>query len=170
MDTRLWGPPCWETMHAITFTYPTDNPTRQQKHEMSQFFYALADVLPCYKCRTHFKAMLDEHSIENHLSSRDALTRWLVDRHNDVNRRLGKPQVPYDFVAAKYSNYYATNKCSGGAAVSKKQNVSTSQHDVSGKQQTPKKRKRVMAMIVLIILVLVLIAALAYLVMSRRKQ
>lgn len=152
MDPRLWGPPCWETMHAITFTYPESNPNKQDREHMAQFFYGLADVLPCYTCRTHFNKMLDEHRIEKNLDSRDALTRWLVDRHNDVNRRLGKPQVPYDFVAAKYSNYYATTKCTSNAiAVAPKQ-----------ASRTNKKRNKKILMIVLIVVLFIMLIMILY--------
>lgn len=30
------------------------------------------------------------------LESRDALARWLCERHNEVNRRLKKPEFPCD--------------------------------------------------------------------------
>jgi hypothetical protein len=37
--------------------------------------------------------------VDKHLDSRDSLSRWLVDFHNKVNARLGKPE--YDYEAAK---------------------------------------------------------------------
>lgn len=109
MDVRLWGPSAWETMHSITFTYPDKNPTEEEKEAMVRFFYSIADVLPCYRCRKHFKESLLTHSIEDNLQNRDQLTRWLVARHNDVNQRLDKPIVSYDFVKSKYDDY--KNKC-----------------------------------------------------------
>lgn len=109
MDVRLWGPSAWETMHAVTFVYPIENPTDEEKRAMIRFFYTFADVLPCYRCRKHFKELLMTHRIEDNLENRDQLTRWLVARHNDVNRRLGKPIVSYNFVKSKYDDY--KHKC-----------------------------------------------------------
>ncbi len=109
MDVRLWGPSAWETMHAVTFVYPEQNPTAEEKEAMIRYFYASAEVLPCFKCRKHFKELLMTHRMEDNLENRDQLTRWLVARHNDVNQRLGKPIVSYDFVKSKFDDY--RNKC-----------------------------------------------------------
>lgn len=109
MDVRLWGPSAWETMHAVTFVYPEQKPTDEEKEAMSRYFYASTDVLPCYRCRKHFKELLMTHRLEDNLENRDQLTRWLVARHNDVNQRLGKPIVSYDFVKSKFDDY--RNKC-----------------------------------------------------------
>lgn len=114
MDVRLWGPDAWNTMHAITYSYPKDNPTSEEKRDMREFFEAIADVLPCFECRKHFKSMMRKYPVVEHLSSRRDLTRWLIDRHNDVNRRLGKPTVDYEFVDSKYSDY--GNVCPMSAA------------------------------------------------------
>ena len=40
--------------------------------------------------------------MESHLDSRDSLSRWLVDFHNKVNERLGKPIMKYEEVAKEY--------------------------------------------------------------------
>ncbi len=109
MDVRLWGPAAWEFLHAVTFVYPKTNPTEEERQAMASFFYNCGEVLPCYQCRSHFKELLALHPIENNLDSRDQLTRWLVARHNDVNERLGKPTMSYDFVKSKYRDY--GNKC-----------------------------------------------------------
>ena len=50
--------------------------------------------------------MLEEDPIERHLHSREALARWLNEKHNIVNQKTGKPHVSFEnyvesFVAAK---------------------------------------------------------------------
>lgn len=100
LDVRIWGPKAWEFMHAVTFAYPVENPTHEEQENMRNFFHAIGSNLPCDKCRYHFLKMLKEHPVP--VQSRRELSEWLVDRHNDVNRRLGKPIYPYSFVEKKY--------------------------------------------------------------------
>lgn len=112
MDVRLWGPDFWNSMHAVTFAYPENNPSAEERVNMYRYFWAVAYVLPCVQCRVHFVKMLKNYPVERHLGSRKELTRWLIDRHNDVNKRLNKPVVSYEFVEAKYGDYSNTCKSS----------------------------------------------------------
>lgn len=102
MDTYFWGPSLWTAMHAITFDYP-EQPTEDDKKNYRQFFHSLKTVLPCDTCRQHYsKGIETTLPIDKALQNRDSLTRWLVNFHNIVNERLGKPIVPYDNVKEKY--------------------------------------------------------------------
>ena len=74
-----------------------------QAHE---FMHAVAKMLPCLRCRREWCAYLDEklRSFESeHLDSRDAFSRFLVEGHNFVNRRLGKRTYSYDEVKRMYT-------------------------------------------------------------------
>ena len=102
MDTLYWGNGGWIFLHSISFLYP-DNPTEQEKQQYAQFFHSLKYVLPCETCRSHYKKGIEQDMpIEPALESRNKLTRWLVDFHNSVNKRLGKPVVSYESVKEKY--------------------------------------------------------------------
>jgi len=107
MDVRFWGPQFWASMEFVAFNYPTD-PTQQDRKNMRNFFSAVAQVLPCQSCREHFQQLLKDYPVENHLDTREALTKWLVEAHNRVNERLGKPRVPYTVVADKYQQFRGT--------------------------------------------------------------
>lgn len=100
MDITTWGPHGWGFFHAVTFAYP-QNPDTLTKQQYAQFFDSIGNVLPCGICRQHFADMLKKYPID--LTSRDTLTRWLVDRHNQVNQRLGKPIMSYDQAVAMYT-------------------------------------------------------------------
>lgn len=99
MTTKLniseWGPALWQSLHAISFTYP-ESPTPSDQSAYYNFFTALQYVIPCVKCRGHYATMLTESPIR--LESQEALARWLVDRHNEVNVRTGKPTLRYEDV------------------------------------------------------------------------
>lgn len=104
MDVLQWGSNAWTFLHAITFNFPV-NPTNEEKNNHRIFFHSLKYVLPCEACRRHYtKGIETSMPIEPHLESRDKLTRWLVDFHNNVNERLGKPKQTYDSVREKYES------------------------------------------------------------------
>jgi len=102
-NNNIWGPPAWTFLHTITFNYP-DNPTNQDKQNYFNFFNSLKHVLPCNKCKEHYK----ENSIElkNNLNSKDDLVKWLIDIHNEVNKKNGKKIWSYPEVYNKYQNLY----------------------------------------------------------------
>lgn len=102
MDTRLWGPPAWEFLHTISFNYP-EEPTSSDKKNMSLFLKSLSKVLPCEWCRKHFTQTLKDKPPQ--LNSRNDFSRWFVDVHNLVNKRLNKPQYSFQNVQKKYENH-----------------------------------------------------------------
>ena len=104
MSTATWGPAFWTALHTASFAYP-DHPDADQRRHMRAYIDAHASVLPCPDCREHFADMLREcgADYDRALAGRDALTRFLVDIHNRVNQRLGKPTKAYVEVAATYS-------------------------------------------------------------------
>lgn len=102
MDVRFWGPHVWATMDFIAFNYPNE-PTDEDKKNIKSFFSSITPLLPCASCRTDFSTLLQKFPIEKHLSSRETLTKWLVEAHNRVNEKLGKPRVNYDNISDKYN-------------------------------------------------------------------
>ena len=103
MQVDYWGPGLWNALHSITFDFP-ETPSDQDRQNYRNFFHSLKFVLPCSSCRDHFKKGIEEEMpIEPSLKSRDTITKWLVDFHNNVNKRLNKPEISYESVKDKYS-------------------------------------------------------------------
>ena len=100
MDVNEWGPAAWKFLHAATFAVD-EKPTPEMQHHIKQFFEALPHLLPCKICKRHFMEYVDNHPIDT--SSRQGLTKWLVDVHNNVNQLRKKPKVPYTQVENKFS-------------------------------------------------------------------
>jgi FAD-linked sulfhydryl oxidase len=129
LDVRIWGPKAWDFMHAVTFAYPSEAPSEEDKQNIIQFFDSIGNCLPCAKCRFHFKEMLKKWPVPTF--NREELTKWLVDRHNDVNVRLGKPVYPYDFVKKRHQDM--SNMCPAAEAACtealKKCSPETETHD-----------------------------------------
>jgi len=101
LPTSQWGPSMWNSIHSCCFAYP-DNPSSEEKYQAYNFFNSLPSILPCRKCRTHCAENLEK--LPPNLRSRDSLSRWSVDFHNEINKMLGKPIVSYEAVAPKYDN------------------------------------------------------------------
>ena len=99
-----WGSAGWTFLHCVSFSYP-DAPTPQDRYEMYAFLTSVGHVLPCKRCRGHYntfvQARLAGPSSEA-LESKDTLTRFLVELHNDVNRRLQRHVMEYDRVRKEY--------------------------------------------------------------------
>jgi len=66
-----------------------DAPTATQRVQARRFFDALGDLYPCKTCRADFRVDVDAHPPR--VESRASLSRWVCERHNEVNVKLGKP-------------------------------------------------------------------------------
>ena len=87
MNKNIWGPSGWLFMHSISFQYP-ENPTEEDKNNYKVFFESLKNTIPCPKCREHYSENLKQKPIQ--LNSRDELIQWVIDIHNEVNKKNSK--------------------------------------------------------------------------------
>lgn len=101
-EPQEWGPSAWTFLHTVSFAYP-DDPDEATRHSTRRFFETLQHVLPCANCREHYRDRFITAALRDPFQSRDALTRWLVALHNDVNASHGKAAVAYEVVQATYS-------------------------------------------------------------------
>ncbi len=90
-----------------------------------EFFWNVQFVLPCEMCRTHYAEMIRTHPPIT--KDRRSLVYWLIDRHNQVNKRLGKREYTYDEVLQKYQSLYnLSNKPNAILELSKDDNMGVS--------------------------------------------
>jgi FAD-linked sulfhydryl oxidase len=68
-----------------------EKPSTVEKVQARRFFDALGDLYPCIVCKEDFRRDIDEHPPD--VSSREALSAWVCERHNEVNAKLGKPTL-----------------------------------------------------------------------------
>ena len=114
ISPNVWGPPGWNFLHYISFTYP-NNPTKEDKEKYLNFFKYVGDVLPCEKCRYNYKKHQEKKPLNDTvLSSKQNLVKWLIDIHNEVNIINGKKQLSYEEVVRHYfgskKKFYRINK------------------------------------------------------------
>ncbi|GBE87563.1 ERV/ALR sulfhydryl oxidase domain-containing protein [Sparassis latifolia] len=86
-DVEQLGRATWTFLHTTAAYYP-ERPTPTQRANMLMLLRSLPILYPCTYCASH----LDTNMQDNppNVSGRVALSRWLCERHNDVNVRLGK--------------------------------------------------------------------------------
>ena len=105
-NPSVFGPHFWFTMHSVSFFYPL-YPDIDTMKIHKDFYESFVHLLPCESCKNHYKMLLNKYPIDGHLESRDQLTRWVVFIHNQVNKKLGKPEKDYESVVEMYRNSYA---------------------------------------------------------------
>ena len=107
-NNNVWGPSAWTFLHTITYNYP-ENPSDNDKKNYHNFFDSLQHVLPCDKCKGHYKQNIQKYDLNNSLDNRDDLVKWLIDIHNEVNKDTGKRVWSYSEVYNKYDNLHNSN-------------------------------------------------------------
>lgn len=106
MDNKIWGPYFWFTLHTITLSYP-DKPTYENKRNFNDFFINLQNVIPCAKCREHYRTHITNYPISTALDSKQDLVVWCFNLHNIVNISLGKKQMEFHEFQEKYRKIYS---------------------------------------------------------------
>ena len=101
MLTEHWGPSAWNFLHSITFSYP-DSPSLEEQRNIEKLFDSLSFTLPCSECREHYISEIIKNPID--ARSKTSLSIWLVDLHNRINVRLGKPLFLYSEAVSKYTS------------------------------------------------------------------
>lgn len=76
----VWGPPLWHLLHKLA--------EREDYHALKNALEAVEVLIPCSICQGHLKEMLKQHPVPR----RGSLKQYMVDIHNQVNKRLGKAQ------------------------------------------------------------------------------
>lgn len=93
-NADAWGPVAWHHLHTVGFAFP-ENPSREEREDMTLFLRYFAATLPCGDCRSSFQEILFTRFKPNtHLVDCDSISRFLFLAHNEVNAKLGKAVVP----------------------------------------------------------------------------
>ena len=90
-----WGPPLWYKLHMKTLRYPKVA-NYKEKVLAIKYFKEIEKLLPCEKCKIHYRQNLESNPVEYHVDTRDELVRWLINLHNKVNAQTGKRILSYE--------------------------------------------------------------------------
>ncbi len=89
MLTFLWGSSCWDLCLIIALIFPEKNATLEDVNNFHDFICSLVRVLPCKGCIQHAVEYVKVNPPVG-LDTRIKCVTYIVDFHNDVNKRLGK--------------------------------------------------------------------------------
>lgn len=93
--TGYQGQAKWRELHLYALT---EQPTPLQRVAWLANFAA---SLPCGECKKSWKALVKQKPLPQTASDAEFF-KWTVDRHNDVNAKLGKPIFEYEQARAIY--------------------------------------------------------------------
>lgn len=108
MQSAIFGPLIWHTLHITSFNYPV-HPTNEDKKNYTTFLLSLEHTLPCVYCRANFKNNIKAAGFcPSVMDSRDSFSRFIYRFHNCVNKMLDKKiDIPYEEVRDRYEHFRA---------------------------------------------------------------
>jgi len=84
-DPNLWGKHFWYTMEAIACTM-----NQEKKEHVEKVLNELQYLLPCEKCKNHYREYMKENPVSNHLENPIHLLRWMHKLKCNIKYRQDK--------------------------------------------------------------------------------
>lgn len=94
-DPKLWGPSMWKSLHYIAAAYD-DQPSNTVRNNMKTFIQVLPFILPCDTCKDDAYNYIKHINIDDAVKNKTTLVHFFYMFHNDVNKRLNKPQIQFN--------------------------------------------------------------------------
>ena len=107
-DVEQLGRATWTFLHTTAAYYP-DKPTPTQRANMLTLLRALPVLYPCGWCAEDFGEDIKDHPPD--VSNRVALSRWLCERHNAVNEKLGKEKFDCSKTDERWKDGPSDGRC-----------------------------------------------------------
>jgi FAD-linked sulfhydryl oxidase len=107
-DSRELGRATWTFLHT-TVAYLPEELSFQQSKQASLLLEAVAALYPCRNCGEHMSAYLETNPLD--ASSRQSLSLWLCNFHNEVNEMLGKEKFDCDRVQERWQKGPNDDSC-----------------------------------------------------------
>lgn len=110
MQSAIFGPAFWMTIHITSFNYPVE-PTEEDKKNYSNWLMSIGKILPCRYCRENFPKNIEAagYNYDTCMKSRDSFSKFCYELHDVVNKMLKKTSPPFEEIRSKYELFRA--KC-----------------------------------------------------------
>jgi hypothetical protein len=92
LDPSIWGSTYWKTFHFIPYAYE-DNPSVSVQTAMKNFILTIPLLLPCKSCQGHAYSFISATDVDAAVLNKKSLAIFFFNFHNEVNKRLNKPQM-----------------------------------------------------------------------------
>jgi len=107
-----WGPPLWRVLHSLAERLGKQKIQlliADENRAWVQFLKSIEFVIPCAKCRAHYKSWRIRNPLENasHLTgemSKIAARKWLWGLHCEINQERGVANPTLDEVKELYAD------------------------------------------------------------------
>lgn len=106
MNSAAFGPPCWNFLHNLPWTFPHEVLTLEDAIVAIRFSHAIVRILPCIYCRNsgaefeHQLELIKSLTNDYSLVTRSAWSRYWYKFHNLVNAKLDKPKFGTSWTSA----------------------------------------------------------------------
>jgi FAD-linked sulfhydryl oxidase len=102
------GRATWTLLHTMA-AYLPDRPNAAEQAQLIQFMHALSVFYPCKECAMHFRAVMKV--IPPVVRTQEEFSAWMCRVHNEVNKRLGKPQFDCTRCAERWRYGWRDGRC-----------------------------------------------------------
>ncbi len=111
-SNKDWGPHLWTVLHGFAEKLgrqTNDIMATDEAREMVLILRGVEHVMPCEKCRKHYKEYLKKNPVDDFANRRgevlrQAIRQWLWKLHEAVNERNGAPSFPIEELTPKYQS------------------------------------------------------------------
>ncbi|KAE8741397.1 hypothetical protein FOCC_FOCC013096 [Frankliniella occidentalis] len=108
LDKDELGSKTWGFLHTMAAYYP-ENPSPQQKQDMTSFFDVFSRFYPCEVCAKDFQKEIKIQPPK--VDSQKSLSKWLCDMHNIVNVKLSKKTFDCNRVNERWKDGWVDGSC-----------------------------------------------------------
>ncbi|KAI9796124.1 MAG: hypothetical protein M1825_000873 [Sarcosagium campestre] len=109
-DVERLGNHTWTFLHTMSANYPSTADSSLQS-EMTQFLGLFSKLYPCWSCADDLRAWMKEPGNEPRVKGRADLGDWMCRAHNEVNRKLGKPEFDCRKWEERWRTGWADGRC-----------------------------------------------------------
>ncbi|KAK9315601.1 ERV/ALR sulfhydryl oxidase domain-containing protein [Lipomyces starkeyi] len=109
-DVNELGRSTWTFLHSVAANYP-EQATPVQQGDMKSFLRIFGKIYPCWYCAEDFQKWAEEAENKPKVTGREEFGRWLCDAHNEVNRKLGKPEFDCNLWKERWRDGWKDGRC-----------------------------------------------------------
>ena len=98
---EVWGPPYWNFLHTMSFTYP-EQPSDIFRRRYKELWESMPLFLPNREMGQHLATLLEKYPVDTYLDNRQSLVYYTHFMHNKINDQLGRIPVRIDEFLTEY--------------------------------------------------------------------